>query len=219
VGAIGPRIPGVSLEAGRERVKIMTGLTAGAAALAVGVLALAGCSSGSGTKESALEGTLTGMVRFGGEGNHDGLVNAKACNEDEDVDDYYKVTTYTSLEGEAGDLGAVQVQTAHCNSPKGPQDGQIAILTEDGDQLFGEYSTEADGQPIAITFMSRTTQDECYLLGADEGEVECRGTGRFAAAQGSAAMSVSVTQTDADPFVPWDASARWVDGTVTYAAE
>ena len=91
-----------------------------------------------------------------GEGNHDGLVNAKACNEDQDVDDYYSVTTYTSLGGDACELGAVQVQMAHCNSPNGPQDGRIAILTEDGDELFGEYSTEADGQPITITFMSET---------------------------------------------------------------
>jgi hypothetical protein len=189
------------------------------AVLAAGALALAACSSAAATEESTLEGTLTGNVQFGGEGNSDGLVNAKECNEDQDVDDYYKVTTYTTLEGEAGDLGTVQVRMAHCNSPNGPQDGQIAILTEDGDELFGEYSTEADGRPIAITFMSETTQDECYLLGADEGEVECRGTGRFVDAEGNADMSVSVTQTAADPFVPWDASGRWVDGTATHAAE
>lgn len=197
----------------------MTRFVPRVAMLAAVALASAGCSSDGATQESTLEGTLTGNVQFGGEGNQDGLVNAKACNEDQDVDDYYKVTTYTSLEGEAGDLGTVRVETAHCNSPTGPQDGQIAIVTEDGDELFGEYSTEADGQPIAITFMSETTQDECYLLGADDGEVECRGTGRFAEADGSADLSVSVTQTDSDPFVPWDASARWVDGTVTYAAE
>jgi hypothetical protein len=197
----------------------MAGSTRRVALLAVGVLALAACSSGSATEESTLEGQLTGMVQFGGEGNQDGLVNAKECNEDQDVDDYFKVTTYTSVEGEAGDLGTVQVEMAHCNSPNGPQDGQIAIITDDGDRLFGEYSTEADSQPIAITFMAETTQDECYLLGADDGEVECRGTGRFLDAEGSAGMSVNVTQTDSDPFVPWDASARWVDGTVTYAAK
>ena len=197
----------------------MTGLLPRVAVLVAGALALAGCSSAGATQESSLEGTLTGNVQFGGEGNQDGLVNAKRCNEDEDVDDYYKVTTYTSLEGEAGDLGTVRVRMAHCNSPNGPQDGQIAILTEDGDLLFGEYSAEADGQPIAIAFMSQTTQDECYLLGADDGAVECGGTGRFAEAEGSADMSVSVTQTAADPFIPWDASGRWVDGTVAYAAE
>ena len=189
------------------------------AMLAAAALALAGCSSASATQESTLEGTLTGNVQFGGEGNQDGLVNAKACNEDEDVDDYFKVTTYTSLEGEAGELGAVRVQMPHCNSPSGPQDGQIAIRTEDGDQLFGEYSSEADGQPIAITFMSQTTQDGCYLLGAEEGEVECSRTGRFADAEGSAGMSASATQTAADPFVPRDASGRWVDGTVAYTAD
>ena len=189
------------------------------AMLAAAALALAGCSSDGATQESTFDGTLTGNVQFGGEGNHDGLVNAKACNEDEDVDDYYKVTTYTSLEGEAGELGVVEVQMAHCNSPNGPQDGQIAVITEDGDLLFGEYSSEADGQPIAITFMSETTQDECYLLGAEGGEVECGGTGRFADAEGSADMSVNPVQTAADPFVPWDASAQWVDGTVTYTAQ
>jgi len=98
-------------------------------------------------------------VQSRGEGNHDGLVNAKACNEDQDVDDYYSVTTYTSLRGDACELGA------------------------------------------------------------EDGVVECRGTGRFADVDGSADMSVNPVQTDADPFIPWDSSARWVDGTVTYAAE
>lgn len=189
--------------------RLMTGL-------AVSVLIVAACSSGAATE--TLEGTLAGDVQFGGEGNHDGLVNAKECNEDQDVDDYFKVTTYTTLQGEAGDLGTVEVRMAHCNSPQGPQDGQIAVLTDADDVLFGEYAAEADGDPVRITFMAATTQDQCYLLGADDGQVECRGTGRFVDAEGSAELLVAVSQTDDDPFVPWDATALWMDASVTHSA-
>ena len=41
----------------------------------------------------------------------------------------------------------------------------------------------------------------------------------FAEAAGSAQMIVGVGKTAAEPFVPWDASGRWVDGTVTHRAQ
>jgi hypothetical protein len=193
---------------------VRRGFVLGAAAVL-----LVACSAAE-PQEATLEGELTGIVQFGGEGNSDGLVNAKACNEDRDVDDYYKVTTYSSAEGQAGDLGTVRIELAHCNSPDGPQQGQIGIVTEGGEELFGEYSAEYDGAPIDITFMAETSQDACYLLGADDGDIECRGTGVFSEAEGTAALRVSAAQTDpSDPFVPWSFDAEWVDGTVTYAAE
>lgn len=180
-------------------------------------LFLASCSPG--TVTDTLEGTLTGDVQFGGDGNHDGLVNAKGCNEDQDVDDFFKVTTYTTLQGAAGDLGVVEVRMAHCNSPDGPQEGQVAVVTDTGDVLFGEYTAaEGQGDPVGITFMPTTTQDRCYLLGADDSEVDCRSTGPFADAEGSAKLIVAVNQTADDPFVPWDASALWVDASVTHSA-
>lgn len=65
-----------------ERGNVITRFVPRVAMLAAVALASAGCSSDGATQESTLEGTLTGNVQFGGEGNQDGLVNAKACNED-----------------------------------------------------------------------------------------------------------------------------------------
>lgn len=169
---------------------------------------LAGCSSG-GSEVMTLEGSVTGIAQFGGEGNHDGLVNAKECRVNEDVDEYYKVTSYASGDGELGDLGHVTVELAHCNSDAGPTDGQIAFTTDDGDTLYGEY------EGVTITFLPESTSGECFLLGANDGTVECRSTGRFADASGTATMLANPQQTDPDPFVPWSFEATFQSATAT----
>lgn len=184
-----------------------------AAFLALGA---GGCAS-TGPTAHPFEGSTTGTAQFGGEGNHDGLVNAKACNEDQDVEDYYKVTTYTSSDGTDVELGAVRVETAHCNSPQGPQSGQIAFVTEGGDVLFGEYTGGGDaggaGDPTQVTFLPTTTQGQCYLLN----DVGCESTGQFENASGTVTWVGVATPTDeADPFVPWSFESRWSGGTVSY---
>jgi hypothetical protein len=189
-----------------------------ASLMAVALVLGAGACSSAGPSSHAFEGSTTGTAQFGGNGNRDGLTNAKACNEDLDVEDYYKVTTYTSSDGAETELGPVHIETAHCNSPTGPQEGQIAFVTEDGDVLFGEYvgggeSSEPGGDPTVVTFMSTTTQDQCYLLN----DVACQSTGRFENASGTATWVGFPNQTDAsDPFIPWAFKSSWSGGTVTY---
>ena len=128
------------------------------------------------------------------------------------------MTTYTSSVGTETELGSVHVESAHCNSPDGPQSGQIAFVMEDGDVLFGEYvgGGETDipgGDPTVVTFMSATTQDQCYLLNG----VACESSGRFAKASGTVAWVGIPNMTDpSDPFIPWSFESSWSSGTVTY---
>lgn len=188
--------------------------------LVSGAFLVASCSSTPRAETATLAGSLTGQVEFGGNGNHDGLVNAMGCNEDKDVDEYYKVTTYTTLTGEAGDLGSVTVEMAHCNSDAGPVSGQAALMTDNGDVLYADYDglygagTNGEDQ-VVLTFAPQTTQSQCYLLGSDDSTDSCRSTGQFESATGTATMLVTASQTDADPFIPWTADATWENGTVT----
>ncbi len=160
------------------------------------------------------EGSAAGIAQFGGDGNHDGLTNAKACNETEDVSDYYKVTTYTSFDGSAVPLGPVHIEMVHCNTETGPVSGQAAFVTVSGGVVYAEYTGRyvGDTTVVDLTFMPANSQTECYLLG----EIACESTGRFAAASGAANLSVTVTQEDSDPFVPWPAEVEWTDGILGY---
>lgn len=185
-------------------VRILLTGTAVAGLLLFGTV---GCAS-TGAADHPFEGSTTGTAQYGGDGNHDGLVNAKGCNEDQNVSDYYKVTTYTSSDGTDTELGTVHVESAHCPTPSGPQSGQIAFVTDNGDVLFGEYS----GDPTQVTFMSTTTQDACYLLN----DVACQSTGRFKDATGTVTWVGMANQTETDPFVPWEFTSTWTGGTVTY---
>lgn len=185
--------------------------------MAVAFAVAVGACSSSGATDHPFDGSSTGTAQFGGEGNHDGLVNAKACNEDQDVDDYYKVTTYSSSDGTETELGPVHIESAHCNSPDGPQSGQIAFVTDNGDVLFGEYvgggEATGTGDPTIVTFMATTTQDQCYLLN----DVACQSTGRFENASGTVTWVGFPTMTDSsDPFIPWSFNSMWSGGTVSY---
>lgn len=188
------------------------------AAIVLGLSAtlLGGCggSSDASTTDHVFEGVVTGVSQFGGEGNHDGLSNVMECNETEDVPDYFKVTTFTSADGTADDLGPVHLEMAHCNSDLGPTSGQLALVTENGDTIYGEYTGtyEGDATIVTIEFMPESTQGDCYLLD----DVACESTGSFADVSGTAEMSVVVTQEDPDPFVPWPAEAEWTDEVITY---
>jgi hypothetical protein len=181
-----------------------------------GALMLAGCgdSSGADTTDHPFEGAATGVVQFGGDGNHDGLSNVMECRETEDVSDYYKVTTFTSVDGTAGELGPVHSEMVHCNSDEGPESGQVAIVTQNGDTIYGEYTGTYAGYHTIVTieFMSGNTRTDCYLLG----DVACESTGSFADVSGTAEISVIASQGDPDPFVPWPAEVEWTDQTITY---
>jgi hypothetical protein len=178
------------------------------------VLAACGDSSDADTTDHPFEGSGAGVAQFGGDGNHDGLTNIMECRETEDVSDYFKVTTFTSLDGTAGELGPVHIEMAHCNSDAGPTSGQAAIVTQNGDTIYGEYTGTYRGDTTIVTieFMSDNTRTDCYLLD----DVACQSTGTYADVSGTAEISVVAMQEDPDPFVPWPAEAEWAEQTITY---
>jgi hypothetical protein len=146
-----------------------------------------------------IKGEAAGFVQFGGEGNPDGLINAKGCNPGAPV--FFQVTTYTSADGIASHLGTMHLESAHCNTPIGPAEGQMAFVAANGDVLYAEYhgQYEAEGMRVFVDFKPANTMSACYLLN----DVPCESTGRFGDAIGSVVMLAGVEQTDEDPFVPW----------------
>jgi hypothetical protein len=166
------------------------------------------------------KGAATGSASYGftapdGSGaGTDGLANVMNCNVELDVDDYYKVTTFTTGYGDVSHLGESHLEFAHCPGPVGPYSGQMAIVAANGDVLYGEYTGtyEDDGVHIDVEFMSESSSGACHLLN----DVPCESTGRFEGATGEASMIADAVPGDeSDPFVPWPWWADWA-GTLSY---
>lgn len=175
-------------------------------------IAIPAALAGSKGTDRPIKGDLTGLVQFGGEGNHDGLTNVKKCNPEGPA--YVQVTTFTSADGQVSHLGKTHVESAHCNSPDGPVDGQMAFVAANGDVLYGEYDgryTEDDIEGY-VTFMPTNTKDACYLLN----DVPCESTGRFARASGSVVMhNIAMPADENDVFIPWLFWGEF-EGSVSY---
>jgi hypothetical protein len=195
-------------------VKRIGGVVMVLALLALGAVSAA-CSAASPTPRP-FEGSADGYASYGyGEGSGtDGLSNVLGCNVDLPVDEFYKVTTFTSADGTADDLGAVHLEFDHCPGNTGMDQGQIAFVTDNGDVLYGEYqgTYEADGAHASIEFKANSSTGTCYLLN----DVACASTGRFANATGEATVIADAYPGDpSDPFVPWPWHGTWT-GTLSY---
>ena len=81
------------------------------------------------------------------------------------------------------------LESAHCNTPTGPGDGQMAFVAANGDVLYAEYTGEYtdDGIAASVVF-TENTKGACYLLN----DVPCVSSGRFQGATGSVVMSSGV---------------------------
>lgn len=190
------------------------GLVVAAAAL----LALAPvATTAAGGMTVPLRGSVDGFALYGyGEDQGtNGLGNVLDCNINlGDEFDFYKVTTFTAADGTMSHLGRVHVAAAHCPTPAGPTQGQIALVAANGDVLYGEYTGtyEEDGTHVAVTFMGSSSTGACYLLDG----VACESTGRFEDAVGQATMVADAYPGDEnDPFVPWPWWATWM-GSLSY---
>lgn len=158
-----------------------------------------------------IKGAMTGIVQFGGAGNHDGLENTKGCNPG--APEYFQVTTFTSADGRVSHLGRTHLESAHCNTPTGPLDGQMSFVAANGDVLYAEYTGEYTDDGIAATVVfTENTKGACYLLN----DVPCESTGRFQGATGSVVMSNGVMPTDPnDDWIPWDFWGTF-EGLISY---
>ena len=164
--------------------------------LAVAPAALAGPNE----TDRPIKGTLTGTVQFGGVGNPDGLANTMGCNPGAPA--FFQVTTFTSADGHTSHLGKTHLESAHCNTPTGPAQGQMAFVAANGDVLYAEYYGvyTDDGLEAYVEFAESST-GVCHLLN----DVPCASTGRFAGSTGSVVMHNEVMQTDPDdPWIPWN---------------
>lgn len=166
------------------------------------------------------KGSATGEALFGyedGQGSK-GLSNVFDCDEGvglpPEIRDYFRITTFTSADGVASHLGKVHMEFAHCANPYigGPVDGQLGIVSANGDVLYGEYNGTEDG--ILVTFLPKksSARPTCELLNG----VPCESTGRFADASGNALLQAGAEQSDPDdPFVPWSWWGDWT-GEISY---
>jgi hypothetical protein len=179
------------------------------------LMVMPAASAGQGGTDRPFMGSATGMVQYGGDGNHDGLTNVLGCDyaAGTPYEEYFQVTSFTSADGQASHLGNVHLEFAHCPGLDGPLDGQMAMVAANGDVLYGEYAGfyAEDGIHVLATFMAEKTGDACYLLHG----VPCESTGRFADVSGSLEMIADAVQTDVDEFIPWLWWGDWT-GTLSY---
>ena len=156
-------------------------------ACALGILMMLGTSSCGGATDHPLDASFTGEVHW------------------EITDQCQQVTTMTEASGEDPDLGPLTTNWAHCPEDDVVDDGQVTIIDENGDELYGTYDYPEIDNGSPITFDG--------------------GTGRFSDATGTATAAYNVELTFreecdqlTDPFMcltnsPWTAT---LTGTINY---
>jgi hypothetical protein len=199
----------------RRRGAVLVGIIA-LVIMAVVPAALAGPRG----TDRPFKGSATGHALYGygdGQGTN-GLSNVFDCDEGvglpEEVRDFFRVTTFTSADGNASHMGRIHMEFAHCPNPDtGPVDGQLAIVAANGDVLYGEYNGMGE-DGILVTFLPGKTsaRPSCELLNG----VPCESTGRFADASGTAVLFADAMPSDeADLFLPWTWWGDW-KGLLSY---
>lgn len=173
--------------------------------------------------DRSFKGAASGEALYGygdGEGTY-GLSNVFDCDEgayleeeDPDVAEFFRVTTFASVTGTASHMGRVHLEFAHCPHPEtGPVAGQLGIVAANGDVLYGEYHGLPD-ESIIVTFLPEMTEARpfCGLLN----DVPCESTGRFAEASGTTILEFGAEPSDEeDPFQPWSWWGNW-RGEISY---